>query len=276
MAYDNYFDDIECGQYRDYYRYGHQGPQGVTGSTGTQGTQGPQGVTGSTGTQGTQGSQGANGSAVTQGIQGPQGANGSTGTQGTQGPQGVTGSAGTQGTQGPQGDIGSTGTQGTQGPQGVTGSAGTQGIQGPQGNTGIAGGLSEFAYIYDVSGQSVAQEATILFATNGVISAGITHAEPSDSITLVNAGTYAIWFYVVGTQPNQFAIYQRGNPVTNSIYGSGAGTQPNPGMVIITASAGDVLTLRNHTSSPAAVSLQTLAGGTKTNITASILIEKIN
>jgi hypothetical protein len=54
--------------------------------------------------------------------------------------------------------------------------------QGAQGNTGTACGLSEFAYIYDVSGQSVAQDATVLFATNGVISAGITHAEPSDSI----------------------------------------------------------------------------------------------
>ena len=258
MAYDNCFDDIECGQYRDYYRHGHQGPQGPQGPAG--GPQGPQGVTGSTGTQGTQG---------------PQGVTGSTGTQGTQGPQGVTGSTGTQGTQGPQGVTGSAGTQGTQGPQGVTGFTGTQGTQGPQGNTGIAGGLSEFAYIYDVSGQSVAQEATVSFATNGVISAGITHAEPSDSIILVNAGTYAIWFYVAGTQPSQFALYQGGAPVTNSIYGSGAGTQPSPGMVIITASAGDTLKLKNHTSA-AAVTLQSLAGGTQNNITASILIEKIS
>jgi hypothetical protein len=47
-------------------------------------------------------------------------------------------------------------------------------------------------------------------------------------------------------------------------------------MVIIIASAGAVLTLRNHTSSPAAVGLQSSAGGTQINITASILIEKIN
>jgi hypothetical protein len=36
-----------------------------------------------------------------------------------------------------------------------------------------------------------------------------------------------------------------------------------------------VLTVRNHSSS-AAVTLQTLAGGTQTNVNASILIEKLS
>jgi len=52
---------------------------------------------------------------------------------------------------------------------------------------------------------------------------------------------------------------------------SGAGTQQNPGGVILTAAAGDVLTLRNHTSA-AAVTLQTLAGGTQVNSNASITL----
>jgi hypothetical protein len=46
-------------------------------------------------------------------------------------------------------------------------------------------------------------------------------------------------------------------------------------MVIITAAAGDVLTLRNHTST-AAVTLQTLAGGTQINSNASVLMQKLN
>jgi hypothetical protein len=46
-------------------------------------------------------------------------------------------------------------------------------------------------------------------------------------------------------------------------------------MVIVRAAAGDVLTLRNH-SSAAAVTLQTLAGGTQFNANASILIEKLS
>jgi hypothetical protein len=59
-------------------------------------------------------------------------------------------------------------------------------------------------------------------------------------------------------------------------YGSGAGTQQNYGQAIIAVAAGDILTLRNHTSA-AAVTLQTLAGGTQTNnVNASILIKKLN
>ncbi|MBA9013995.1 hypothetical protein [Clostridium beijerinckii] len=76
-------------------------------------------------------------------------------------------------------------------------------------------------------------------------------------------------------EPNQFTLFQNGLEVPGSTYGSGAGTQPNPGMVIITAAAGDMLTVRNHTSS-AAVTLQTLAGGTQINANASILIERIS
>lgn len=60
-----------------------------------------------------------------------------------------------------------------------------------------------------------------------------------------------------------------------SVYGSGAGTQPNPGMVIINAASSDVLTLRNH-SSASAVDLQTLAGGTQINANASILIQQLS
>jgi hypothetical protein len=135
--------------------------------------------------------------------------------------------------------------------------------------------LSEYAYIYDVSGQSVAVEGNVLFGNNGVISAGITHTPSSDTITLVNAGKYVILFYVAGTESSQFALYQNTDVIAESIYGSGAGTQPSPGMVIITASSGDTLTLKNHTSA-AAVTLQSLAGGTQNNITASILIGKIS
>jgi hypothetical protein len=88
---------------------GVTGPQGPTGS---QGTQGPQGSTGSTGATGPQGPTGSTGAT------GPQGPTGSTGATG---PQGV----GATGPQGPQGLQGATGPQGPQGPQGATGPQGT-------------------------------------------------------------------------------------------------------------------------------------------------------
>jgi hypothetical protein len=76
-------------------------------------------------------------------------------------------------------------------------------------------------------------------------------------------------------EANQFALFQNGSPIAESIYGSGDDTQQGPGMIIITASAGDVLTLGNH-SSASSVTLQTPAGGTSTNVNASILIQKIS
>jgi hypothetical protein len=103
----------------------------------------------------------------------------------------------------------------------------------------------------------------------------IAHTPGTSTITIGTAGDYSVSFNVSVVEPNQFAVFQNGAPVAGAIYGSGAGTQPNPGMVIVTAAAGDVLTVRNHTSA-AAVTMQTLAGGTQINANAAILIEKIN
>ncbi|MFW6679304.1 hypothetical protein ACOAOT_16780 [Lacrimispora sp. AGF001] len=118
-------------------------------------------------------------------------------------------------------------------------------------------------------------EADILFSDNGIIVGTITHAPGTSTIQIGSAGNYAIWFYVAGVEPSQFTVFQNGAPVTGAVYGSGAGTQPNPGMVIITAAAADVITIRNHTST-AAVTLQTLAGGTQINTNASVLIQKLS
>jgi hypothetical protein len=71
------------------------------------------------------------------------------------------------------------------------------------------------------------------------------------------------------------ALFLNGTTVVpGSAYGSGAGTQQNTGQAIFTVAAGDVLTVRNHTSA-AAVGLQSLAGGTETNANASVTIEKL-
>jgi hypothetical protein len=172
---------------------------------------------------------------------------------------------------GPEGPAGPTGPTGATGATGAVGPTGATGPQGPAGTNG----LSEYAYIYNLDAQTVALEADILFSTNGIIVGTIAHLAGTSTIQIGTAGDYAIWFSVSGVEPNQFALFQNGAPVGGSIYGSGAGTQINTGMVIITAAAADVLTIRNHTSA-AAVTLQTLAGGTQINSNASILIQKIS
>jgi hypothetical protein len=80
---------------------------------------------------------------------------------------------------------------------------------------------------------------------------------------------------VSSVEPNQFALFVNGGANSDTIYGSGAGTQQNNGVALLYLAAGDVITLRNHTSA-AAVTLQTLAGGTQTNVNAAIMIRKLS
>lgn len=135
--------------------------------------------------------------------------------------------------------------------------------------------LSELAYIYNLDAQTVAIEADVNFSTNGFLTAGITHASGSPSILVATAGIYEVTFSVSGTEPNQFALFLNGNLVPGTIYASGAGTQQNNGQAIFTIGAGDVLTLRNH-SSAAAVGLATPIGGTQASVNASITLKKLD
>jgi hypothetical protein len=135
--------------------------------------------------------------------------------------------------------------------------------------------LSQYAYVYNLTPETVAVEGDVTFDSNGVMSSGIIHAPGDTGITLVDAGTYEVSFSVSTTEPSQMALFDNGSLVPGTIYGSGAGTQQNDGQVIFTAGAGDVLTLRNHSSS-AAVGLATTIGGTQANTNASVVIEQVH
>jgi hypothetical protein len=258
---------------------GLPGPQGIGGDIGSTG---PPGTAGSSGAPGTTGTQGPAGPAGPQGTIGADGVSGPTGTPGPAGPAGPPGAVGADGASGPTGPTGPIGTQGVAGPTGPQGANGAAGVPGPSGSTGPAGatgaagsnGLSEYAYVYNVGAQSVAIEADVTFDTNGVLSPHITHAPGNAGIALVDAGTYKITFSVSGTEPNQMGLFVNGGPVPGTVYGSGAGTQQNTGLAILTIAAGDVLTVRNH-SSAAAVGLASVIGGTQANVNASVAIEKL-
>ncbi len=150
------------------------------------------------------------------------------------------------------------------------------GDTGPAGATGPTGtnGLSQYAYIYNLAAETVPLEASVTFDSNGAITSGITHVPGASGITLVNAGTYQVTFSLSGTGPNQIALFDNETLVPGTVYGSGAGTQQNTGQAIVTVSAGDVLTVRNATSS-AAIGLATPIGGTRASTNASVTIEKL-
>jgi hypothetical protein len=121
----------------------------------------------------------------------------------------------------------------------------------------------------------VALQADVTFNSNGRMTSGITHAPGAAGIALVNAGDYKVTFSVSGTEPNQMALFVNGTTlVPGTVYGSGAGTQQSTGQVIATFAAGDVLTVRSHTT-VGAVTLATPIGGTEASVNASVAIEKL-
>ncbi|MBU3179289.1 collagen-like protein [Clostridium estertheticum] len=185
---------------------------------------------------------------------------------------GDTGATGSTGNTGAIGDTGATGATGATGPNGAPGGAtGNTGAAGATGATGATGTLPRiFGQIFNEGAQVVPLETDVLFDSNGILS-GVSHIVGTAEFVIITPGFYSVLFIVSSVEPNQFTIFQNGVPVIGSTYGSGAGTQQNPGGTFVNAGAGDRLTLRNHTSA-AAVTLQTLAGGTQDNANASIVI----
>lgn len=221
---------------------------------------GPQGLAGLVGAIGAQG---------VAGLVGAIGPIGVAGLVGLIGPQGVAGLVGEQGIAGVAGLVGEQGVAGVAGELGLTGPAG------PEGPAGPAGGLGgEYAYVYNNSLETVAVEDAVDFDSNGLISPGISHAPGSSVINIAVAGVYEVTWTASGVEPNQFALFLNGAPVIESTFGSGAGTQPNVGQVLLTIPAGSTLTLVNH-SSAADVILQENAGGTQAAVNASVLIRQI-
>jgi hypothetical protein len=126
-----------------------------------------------------------------------------------------------------------------------------------------------------VGTQAVSIEADVVFDHTGPLSPGITHKAGTSLIFINTSAIYEVSFAISGVEPNQFALFVNGVARASSIHGSGAGTQQNRGTVFLTLNAGDTLTLRNH-SSASPITLQTLAGGTQTNVNASLTIRLLS
>ena len=116
-------------------------------------------------------------------------------------------------------------------------------------------------------------EAAVIFDANGTLTSGIVHVAGGSGITLLGGPARTRSPSRLGTEPNQMALFVNGVPVSGTTYGSGAGTQQNSGQAIIVVGAGDVVSLRNH-SSAAAVGLATPIGGTQLTVNASMIVEK--
>ncbi|WP_235822684.1 hypothetical protein [Cytobacillus massiliigabonensis] len=132
---------------------------------------------------------------------------------------------------------------------------------------------SSYGYIYNTGSQNILTQGDIPFSTNSAL-LGITHSVGTAPITVENEGTYAVWFVINGESANQFALFQNDVVVPGSIYGTEGISESNIGMTMISAAAGDILRVRNHTS-VGSITLDNSAGGSQVNISSSIMIIRI-
>ena len=177
-----------------------------------------------------------------------------------------------KGARGPRGARGPAGVAGVAGVAGPAGAAGAAGVAGPPGPAGVL--ILPTAVSYNLSALTVPLESDITFDTNGTSSPGlVAHTVGTGQFTIGATGTYYIQFSTTTVEPSQFTLMLNGTALTGATLGSGAGTQQNSGFTSIPLNAGDVISLRNHTSA-AAVTLQTLAGGTQTNSNAILYFAK--
>ena len=187
--------------------------------------------------------------------------------KGRRGPRGIEGKTGATGA---TGDPGPEGRRGPRGPMGYPGNAGVTGATGPPGY------ISEYAYIFKLDEQIVVHEEDIIFTNNGPITSGITHVAGSSEITFNTAGIYEIDYTVFSRNPNQWALFLNDTTlILSSIYGNDSGNSETVGILIVAISKDDILTVRNHTSTPGQVKVETKAGGTQNSVSASIVIKKL-
>jgi hypothetical protein len=249
---------------------GRAGKDGQPGRPGKDGTHGRPGRDGKDGRDGRDGPSGIPGQDGQDGFDGERGPRGHRGEPGCHGDRGFTGPTGPFG--GPPGPPGPPGPEGTTGPLG--GPPGPTGSAGQAGPTGSAGGLSNYGQIYNISSQNVPVENDITFDTNGIMTSIFIHVPGTSGLTVLADGMFQIFFNVLTLGPNQFAITVNGLPNAGTVFAVGSGMSQNNGQTILALSAGDVLTLRNHSSTTTAT-LPNMLAGSQLNVNASLLITKI-
>lgn len=112
----------------------------------------------------------------------------------------------------------------------------------------------------------------VIFSNEGQVSSGIVFTPNTTFITLNNSSIYAIWFFAHPDVATQFSLRLNGTLIAGARYGVREDA-PNPGMVIVFAAAGSVLTLNNDTSGP--VTLLPQIGGTALTTNASVQILRL-
>ena len=169
------------------------------------------------------------------------------------------------------------------GPQGPTGPIGTQGIQGATGATGATGpsggSTSDFADFFALmppdNAATVAVGTDVSFPQDGPTSAGMITRTSASAFQLGAIGIYQVMFQVSVTEPGQLDITLNGVELPYTMVGRATGTNQIVGMALVqTTVTNSVLTVRNPTGEPAALTITPLAGGVA-SVSAHLVITRL-
>ena len=254
--------------------FGFTGPTGLAGAPGFTGFTGPTGF-GFTGPTGL-GFTGPTGFGFT----GPTGLQGLPGLPGLgfTGPTGLSGGTGFTGATG----LGFTGFTGPTG-FGFTGPTGLGGLTGFTGPTGLPGtpGIVAFGNFFALAtaiGATVAAGTPVPFPLDGPTSGDILRVGPGE-FALPDPGTYQILFQASVDEPGQLVIgLDQGVGVVElgyTVVGRATGTSQIVGMSYVTTTVPNaVISIRNPTAAPTALTLTPFAGGPAAT-SASLLITQV-
>jgi hypothetical protein len=170
-------------------------------------------------------------------------------------------------------------TVGPQGPAGATGPAGAVGAVGPVGPQGPSGAGLDFADFYALmpgdNVATIAAGADISFPRNGPTSAGGIARIGVSTFNLAAVGTYEVMFQVSVSEAGQLDLTLNGVEQAFSVVGRATGTSQIVGIALVTTAVpNSVLTVRNPTGNPAALTITTTAGGNSA-VSAHLVIKRL-
>jgi hypothetical protein len=172
---------------------------------------------------------------------------------------------------------------GSAGSTGTTGGTGTTGITGATGATGSAGSGATFSYslFFGISGAEGDPDYSIPVPVGSAVpfpQAGPTNgaatAASSSTFNLPLAGDYEVKWQVSVTEAGQLQVALGGAGLPDTVVGRATGTNQIVGSTIITATAGQVLSIINPPGNAAALTVTPDAGG-NTPVTATLSIKKV-
>jgi hypothetical protein len=144
----------------------------------------------------------------------------------------------------------------------------------------VAGGVLAMADFYAIMGPDdndnpgvIPVGSPIAFPQTAVtVGSGITSGSGGTEFTLASAGTYSVYFDVAISDTAQLVLYLNLAPLAYTMVGRNGGTNQVVGMFLVTAAAGDFLSVLNQSQTSIAVT--TNAGGTNP-VSAHLIITRV-